>query len=146
MENDNSSNLLLLEFCKERLRFFCDDPGEEDERYKVGEGHESVEDVCTCPDGAYREVRSDENREDVQPAVNENGLCVLAAHQVLQAFFGVVRPTEDGGESEEYERCGEEVRGNRGAAGDNRKAAGERFHRDVDAFESELRIPRSSYI
>ena len=52
-------------------------------------------------------------------------------------------PTENGCESEKHECCGEEVWGNDGSAGDNCKSAGERFHRDVHAFESELWIPGS---
>ena len=59
----------------------------------------------------------------------------------MQAFFGVVGPTENGGECKEYKRNGEEVRGNYGAARDNGEAAGKCFHRDVHAFKPELRVP-----
>lgn len=76
-------NLIFLEFCKERFCFVRYNSGEEDKSDKVREGHETVEYVGACPDGTYREVGADENREDVEPAVGEYGFLAFAPDQVL---------------------------------------------------------------
>lgn len=123
--------------------FLRDDAAQENQGNQVRESHETVEYVGACPDCAYCEVGADEDGCYVDPAVDEGRLHVLTAHQVLQAFFGIVSPTENCREREEHERNCKEERGDNRTGRDNREPAGESFHRDIYAFESELRIPSS---
>ena len=133
--------LLLLELHEELLRLAGDNAAKQNQRHEVREGHEPVEDVGARPHGAHREVGPDEHRGHVNPAVGEDGIFLAAPDEVFQAALGVVSPPEDGGEREEHECHGKDVRGDVCAGGQVRKPAGERFHGDVHALQAEFRIP-----
>ena len=77
---------------------------------QVRECHQGIEDICDVPYSCYSHIWSDENADDVQPAVCCN--CgFVSVEQVFQTSFTVVIPSEDCCECEEYqaqhqwERC-----------------------------------------
>ena len=133
--------MAVVEAFKVILGFLRNNSAQENQCDQVRECHEAVEDVGTGPYGAHCEVRANEDSGDVDPAVNQGGLFVLAAHQVLQAFFRIVCPAKNRGEREEHQSDGEEERCNDRSGRNDGKSAGEGFHGDVHAFETELRIP-----
>ena len=81
-----------------------DDAAQSEEGDHVRDGHQTVEDVGDLPYGFDRHVRSDEDSEYVQPAVYLDRFHP-AAGEVLKAALGVVVPSEDSREREEYEAC-----------------------------------------
>lgn len=132
---------LFLELVQVASSFFCDNARKQDESDKVRECHEAVEDIGAGPYGTHGEVGADKDRRDVKPTEGENGALVVASDEVLQAFFGVVGPAENRREREEYERCRENVGGDRCAVRQKFETALESFHGDVDALEVEARVP-----
>ena len=133
--------LLVFQLHEELLRLAGDNAAKQYQCHEVREGHEPVEDVGASPHGAHREVGADEHRGHVNPAVGEDGVLLAAPDEVFQAALGVVCPPEDGGEREEHERHGKDVRGDGRAAREVRKPAAERFHGDVHALEPKFRSP-----
>ena len=71
-----------------------------DEGDEVGESHEGIKDISNVPYGFYCHVRTDEYRQDVEPAIGINGGPVSVG-KIFQTALSVIIPSQDGGECKE---------------------------------------------
>ena len=73
---------------------------------QVRNSHESIDNICQNPDGFKFQKCAARNQCDKDDTVRKNS---FGTSQVNHAAFAVVVPSEDGGESEEYQADHEHV-------------------------------------
>ena len=90
--------------------FFGDDAAEEDEAKEVGDGHEAVGRVGEVPDGGELLCGTNVNKRHPKHPVRQHA---TAAKEILDGFFPIITPADDGGENEGDE-CDEQDDGAEG--------------------------------